>query len=147
LKTQRRAVWPRYTSIAAAGLSLVGLAQGAEARISSITINSISPAYGGVSFDPVGPYQFVTGVAKGEVDPRDPRNAVIQDIDLAPLNPRGLVEYSTVFQILMPVDESKGNHIMLSEVVNRGNETSPGQFNIGLLPQIRKATGSWRIRG
>jgi hypothetical protein len=65
------------------------------------------------------------------VDPRDPRNAVIQDIELAPLDSRGLVEYSTVFQILMPVDESNGNHIMLSEVVNRGNETSPGTLNIG----------------
>jgi hypothetical protein len=131
LKTQRRASWPRYASTAAAGLSLVALAQGAEARVTGITINSIASAYGGVSFGSVGPYQFVTGVAKGEVDPRDPRNAVIQDIDLAPLNSRGLVEYTTVFQILMPVDESKGNHIMLSEVVNRGNETSPGQFNIG----------------
>ena len=79
----------------------------------------------------VGPYQFLTGVANGAVDPRDPRNAVIQDIDLAPLDAKGLVEYSTKFQILMPVDESKGNHIMLSEVVNRGNETSPGTFNIG----------------
>ena len=48
-----------------------------------------------------------------------------------PLDAKGLVEYSTKFQILMPVDESKGNHIMLSEVVNRGNETSPGTFNIG----------------
>jgi hypothetical protein len=103
----------------------------AEARITSITINSIAPAYGGVSFGSVGPYQFVTGVANGAVNPRDPRNAVIQDIEFAPLDAKGLVEYSTVFQILMPVDESKGNHIMLSEVVNRGNETSPGTFNIG----------------
>ena len=31
----------------------------------------------------------------------------------------------------MPVYESKGNHIMLSEVVNRGNEAGPGTFNIG----------------
>ena len=108
-----------------------GLTQGAEARITSITVNSIAPAYSGASFGSVGPYQFVTGVANGAVDPRDRRNAVIQDIELAPLDAKGAVEYSTRFQILMPVDESKGNHIMLSEVVNRGNETSPGTFNIG----------------
>ena len=109
---------------------LLGGAIPADARITSITY-STAPAYGGVSFGSVGPYQIVTGVANGAVDPTDPRNAIIQDIELAPLDSTGLVEYSTVFQILMPVDESKGNHIMLSEVVNRGNETSPGILNIG----------------
>lgn len=135
MKTQQsalvRAFWPRCWSIAVASLSLLAFAPGAEARVTSITINSIAPAYGGVSFGSVGPYQFVTGVAKGAVDPRDPRNAVIHDIELAPLNSKGLVEYSTVFQILMPVNASKGDHIMLSEAVNRGDEMSPGMFNIG----------------
>ena len=134
MKTQQSAFRQRFrprSSIVGAGIFLIAATQGAEARITSITIDSIAPAYGGVSFGSVGPYQFVTGIAKGAVDPRDPRNAVIQDVELAPLNSKGLVEYSTVFQILMPVDESKGNHVMLSEVVNRGNETSPGTFNIG----------------
>jgi Alpha/beta hydrolase domain len=121
----------RVGSLAVLGtFSLFGLALPAEARITSITY-SITPAYGGVSFGSVGPYQFVTGIANGAVDPRDPRNAVIQDIDLAPLDSKGLVEYSTNFQILMPVDETKGNHIMLTEIVNRGNELDPGFFNIG----------------
>jgi Alpha/beta hydrolase domain len=125
-----RAFRPGYLLLTGASIVL-GLVQGAEARITSITITSVAPAYGGVSFGSVGPYQFVTGVANGAVDPRDPRNAVIQDIELAPIDAKGLVEYSTKFQILMPVDETKGNHVMLSEVVNRGNETSPGTFNIG----------------
>jgi Alpha/beta hydrolase domain len=118
-------------SAIAAGLLVLGLVHSADARITSITITSIAPAYGGISFGSVGPYQFVTGVANGAVDPADPRNAIIQDIDLAPLDSKGLVEYSTNFQILMPVDETKGNHIMLSEIVNRGNETTPGILNIG----------------
>jgi len=114
-------------------LGLLWLLSGAipaHARITSITY-TMTQAYGGMPFGSVGPYQFVTGVANGAVDPTDPRNAIIQDIELAPLDSNGLVEYSTKFQVLMPVDESKGNHIMLSEVVNRGNETSPGTFNIG----------------
>ena len=119
----------------------------AGARITSITINSIAPAYGGVSFGSVGAYQFVTGVANGAVDPKDPRNAVIEDIELAPLDSKGLVEYSTVFQILMPVDETKGNHIMLTEIVNQGNELDPGTFNIGTSTAIRKAMDSSRIKG
>jgi hypothetical protein len=112
-------------------LLALGLAHNAAARITSITITSVAPAYGGVSFGSVGPYQFVTGLANGAVDPTDPKNAVIQDIDLAPLDSKGLVEYSTNFQILMPVDETKGNHILLTEIVNRGNELDPGTFNIG----------------
>ncbi len=124
--------WSRSQLLAiAVGLLALGQADNAVARITSVTITSIAPAYGGVSFGSVGPYQFVTGVANGAVDPADPRNAVIQDIDLAPLDTKGLVEYLTNFQILMPVDETKGNHIMLTEIVNRGNELDPGTFNIG----------------
>jgi len=52
-----------------------------------------------VSFGSVGPYQFVTGSANGAVDPRDPRNAINHEIELAPLDSKRLVEYSTVFQV------------------------------------------------
>jgi hypothetical protein len=125
----------------------LGLAQAAEARVTSITITSIVPAYGGASFGSVGPYQFVTGIAKGAVDPADPKNAVIQDIALAPLDAKGRVEYSTNFQILMPVDESKGNHIMLTEIVNRGNELDPSFFNIGVTSSAPAGDGFLENQG
>src|SRR2546429_8896919 len=35
-----------------------------------------------------------TGVLRGELDPADPKNAVIQDLALAPVNARGMVERS-----------------------------------------------------
>jgi len=124
-----------------------GLAQAAEARVTSITITSIVPAYGGASFGSVGPYQFVTGIANGAVDPADPKNAVIQDIALAPLDAKGRVEYSTNFQILMPVDESKGNHIMLTEIVNRGNELDPSFFNIGVTSSAPAGDGFLENQG
>ena len=38
-------------------------------------------------------YEELTGTFRGELDPRDPQNAIITDIDLAPRNPRGRVEY------------------------------------------------------
>jgi hypothetical protein len=125
----------------------LGLAQAAEARVTSITITSIVPAYGGASFGSVGPYQFVTGIANGAVDPADPKNAVIQDIALAPLDAKGRVEYSTNFQILMPVDESKGNHIMLTEIVNRGNELDPSFFNIGVTSSAPAGDGFLENQG
>jgi len=116
--------------VTASGLML-GLLSPAEARITKISISSTAPAYGGATFGSVGAYEFVTGTAFGEVDPLSPVNKIIQDIELAPRNAKGMVEYSTKFQILKPVDESKGNHMMLFEIVNRGNELDPGFYNIG----------------
>jgi hypothetical protein len=69
-------------------------------------------------------------MASGEIDPNDPLNAVIQDIELAPRNSRGMVEYSMDISILKPIDTSRGNHTILYDVVNRGNKSSPA-LNIG----------------
>ena len=109
----------------------LGLAAPAEARVSSIKITSSVPAYGGASFGTVGQYNLVTGVATGEVDPKDPHNAIIQDVALAPRNARGMVEYATNFQVLMPADMSKSNHTMWLDIPNRGNVLSLRFFNIG----------------
>jgi hypothetical protein len=106
-------------------------AQGAQARITSITITSrTSPALGGASFA-AGTYEQLDGVATGEVDPNDPQNAVITDIALAPRNASGMVEYSTDISILKPIDESRGNGVLLYDVVNRGNKIVPSFFNVG----------------
>src|SRR5205814_5089227 len=56
-----------------------------------------------------------------EVDPRDPLNAVIVNLDKAPRNARGLVEFNTPFLILKPVDMARGNHKIWYGVNNRGN--------------------------
>ena len=53
--------------------------------------------------------------------PKDPLNAVIVDIDLAPRNAHGMVEYSTDFQLLLPMTSSEGNHRLLYEITNRGS--------------------------
>jgi hypothetical protein len=132
--------------VTASGL-LLGLLSPAEARITKITISSTVPAYGGATFGSVGAYEFVTGVAFGEVDPNDERNKIIQDIELAPRNAKGRVEYSTNFQILKPVDESKGNHTMLFEIVNRGNELDPGFFNIGVTATNPQGDGFLENQG
>lgn len=126
---------------------LLGLVSPAEARITKITVTSTVPAYGGATFGAVGAYEFVTGTAFGEVDPADERNKIIQDIGLAPRNARGMVEYSTKFQILKPVDESKGNHTMLFEIVNRGNELDPGFFNIGVTAANPQGDGFLENQG
>ena len=71
-----------------------------------------------------------TGLPSARSIRNDPLNAVIQDIELAPRNARGMVEYSMDISILKPIDTSRGNHTILYDVVNRGNKSSPA-LNIG----------------
>ncbi|WP_119154120.1 alpha/beta hydrolase domain-containing protein [Caldimonas tepidiphila] len=73
------------------------------------------------SWGSVGAYERVTGTIAGEVDPKDPKNAVIQDLALAPVNARGMVEYSADFVMLKPKDMSKASGVLRYDAPNRGN--------------------------
>ena len=96
----------------------------AHAYIKKIQITTRqSPAFGGYSWPGVGQYEKIAGKAFGELDPKDPRNQVLVDLQLAPRNAGGKVEYSFDFYLLKPVDLSKGNHKMLYEPPNRGRKT------------------------
>ena len=46
------------------------------------------------TFGSVGAYERLTGTFTGEVDPKDPKNVIIQDLGLAPVNANGKVEYT-----------------------------------------------------
>jgi len=99
-----------------------------QARITRFEITSVeSHAIPGA-----GIYQRLLGRAYGEVDPQHPLNAIIQDIELAPRNARGLVEYSTEVEILKPADMARGNGMLFFNVVNRGDRDGPPSFNTGL---------------
>ncbi len=104
----------------------------AQARIKKIQITAKeSPTFGGYSWPGVGQYEKITGKAFGELDPKDPKNAVIVDLQLAPRNAAGKVEYSFDFYILKPIDLAKGNHKVLYEPPNRGRKTIAA-FNRGV---------------
>ena len=93
----------------------------AEARIIRIEITSVeSPTFEGRTFGSVGRYEKLRGTAYGEVDPTDPHNALITDIELAPRNANGMVEYSMDIFILKPVDLRRGNHKVFLDMNNRG---------------------------
>ncbi len=102
---------------------LVAAAPAAQARITQIQILNRGTAFGGHSFAGVGQYEFITGIATGEVDPNNSQNALITDIQLAPKNLQGHVVYQHNFYILQPLDPSKGNHKMMYEPPNRGGKT------------------------
>ena len=80
------------------------------------------PTFGGRSFGDVGQYERLTGYAIGAVDPADPRNAGIVNIDKAPCNTNGMVEYKVDICILRPVDPVKANGWLFYEVLNRGSK-------------------------
>lgn len=108
------------TTLALVGLVLTGPL--AEARIVKIEIaRRESPALDGRSFGAVGTYEKLRGKAYGEVDPADPQNALITDIQLAPRGPSGTVRYSMDIVILKPVDLGKGNRRLLVDINNRGS--------------------------
>jgi hypothetical protein len=118
-RKQRRAVAPAV-GIAAASLLAI-LASDAQARVTRILVEKkVSPAFDGASFGTAGQYETLAGRAFGELDPDDPKNALIQDIKLAPRNAKGMVEYTATFQLVKPVDMSKASRLMWHDVPNRG---------------------------
>ena len=88
--------------VVAAAIILVS-AEG-EAALVRLTIEHREPFAGAVEWGSAGAYERLTGTAYFDVDPADPLNAVIVDLENAPRNARGRVEFSTPFFILKPVD-------------------------------------------
>ncbi len=80
---------------------------------------------------PFGQFEKIKGIATGEVDPKDRRNALITDIQFAPKNSRGRVEYRTNFTLVKPVDMSKSAGVLFYNIVNRGNHGGPAEFHVG----------------
>jgi hypothetical protein len=110
--------------VALAAAVLLVAASAADARITKLkVVTKESPTFGGYAFAGVGQYEKLAGKAFGELDPNDPKNAVIVDIKLAPRNARGKVEYAFDFYILKPIDLGKGNHKVMYEPPNRGSKT------------------------
>src|SRR5215475_8679021 len=124
---------PLAVVLVAAGVLATGAA---EARITRIEIQRAEPAFSGRSFGSTGAYERLIGKAYGEVDPQLPANAIIQDINLAPRNAKGMVEYVTDIDLLRPADRSKGNGILFFNIHNRGNKGGIQLFNADVPPNL-----------
>jgi hypothetical protein len=92
-----------------------------QARIYRVIVTKTEPYSNGKVFGLAGSYEKITGQAYGEVDPDNKLNSVIQDIQLAPRNSRGMVDYISDFIILRPSDMTKCNGILFLSLPNRGN--------------------------
>jgi hypothetical protein len=88
--------------------------------ITAIEITARAPFVGGAGFGNAGAYERLDGVAIGELDPAHLANRGIVNLDKAPRNARGNVEYRSDICILRPANPERGNGRILYEVNNRG---------------------------
>jgi hypothetical protein len=115
----------RFSAISAGSAFLLCAAVTASAQVTRLEITTRTPASGG-PFGQAGAYENIRGRIHGEVDPADRRNRIIQDLDLAPRNQNGKVEYIATFSLMKPVDGAKASGVLLYSVVNRGDgDASP----------------------
>src|SRR6185503_1326314 len=54
-------------------------------------------------------YEKLVGTVHFAVDPNDPHNRIVVDLDKAPRNAAGLVEFSSDLYVLRPKDAARGN--------------------------------------
>lgn len=107
-------------------LSLVPI-DSALAKVTKLTITTRqSPAYSNATFGDAGQYERLIGTVTGELDPADPHNSIITDINLAKKNANGKVEYTATFLLVKPIDMSRSSGLMWHDVPNRG-----GRLDIG----------------
>ena len=76
--------------------------------VTKMEIASRQAFAGGRSFGDVGPYEQLDGTVHFAVDPAHNANETVTDIGLAPQNAGGLVEFSSDFRLLRPVDRPAG---------------------------------------
>jgi hypothetical protein len=118
---------------AALGASLL-FSLSAQAEVIRFEVLQSGPAFEGRSFGSVGPYMKITGRATIVVDPADPRNSIITDIDKAPRDERGLVEATTDVVLLRPADPLRANGTLLVDIPNRGTKLAPQLFDDAAKP-------------
>ena len=129
---------PSATALALAA-SLGSLPQGADAEVLRFEVLQTTPAFEGRSFGAVGPYVKITARATISVDPTDPHNAMIADIQLAPRNAAGRVVAVADVVVLRPAEALRGNGTLLVEVPNRGRKLAPQLFDDSVQPGANRA--------
>lgn len=81
-------------------LLALALSSPAWADVTRVTITSRTVVANGMWFGAAGRYEKIAGTVFFELDPAEPHNRAITDLDLAPRNARGRVEFSADLFIL-----------------------------------------------
>ena len=111
-----------------------------QARVVRVEITSRTDIQEGKPFGSVGAYERIVGRVYFAADPANLHNRQIVDLDKAPRNAQGEVEFSADLYLLKPKDMAKGNQAVLFEVSNRGGRGilslvngREGEFGDGFL--------------
>jgi hypothetical protein len=88
------------------------------ARVDHFDVTSRTDYLGGKSFGLAGAYERIQGRAYFAVDPANAHDRVIVDLDKAPRNAKGEVEFSADVDLLVP--KKGGNGTLFINVPNRG---------------------------
>lgn len=112
-----------------AAVATLFLATSVHAELVELRILKREPFAGGQAFGKVGPYEQITAIARFALDPKDARNRMIVDLDLAPTSKDGKVTFVSDVIILCPKDPTTGNGGLFYDVNNRGRKLALGMFN------------------
>jgi hypothetical protein len=104
-------------------------ASAVHAGIVRVEVAERTDVLDGREFGTAGAYERVVAKAYFAVDPALPANRIIADIDRAPRNSQGKVEFSSDLYVLRPRDPRRGNGAVLYEVSNRGGKGMLSMFN------------------
>lgn len=100
-----------------------------SAEVTRVTITSRTIVEDARPFGSTGSYERLVGRIEFALDPADPHNVAIIDLNHARPGADGRVRFSSDLYVLRPADPSKGNGVLLFEVANRGRRGLLGRFN------------------
>jgi hypothetical protein len=124
-----------WRSIFRAGFSFFAIAVMsvlAGARVVRVDITYRTTVLNGKAWGKSGAYEKIVGRVHFAINPKNPHNQQVVDLNKAPRNSHGEVEFSADFYVLLP--KSGGNGTLLLEIPNRGGK--------GLLPVMQGAKPS-----
>ncbi len=93
-----------------------------QAALVRVEVSERSAILDGKPFGKAGAYERIIGKAHFAVDPLSPANRDVVNLQLAPRNPNGQVEFYADFVLFAPVDPKKSNGTLFFEVSNRGRK-------------------------
>src|SRR5947209_1844352 len=93
-----------------------------QARVERVEILSRGDILDGKLFGDAGAYEKIVGKIHFAVKPDDPHNKLIVDLDKAPRNAAGDVEFASDFYLLRPKEAGRASGSALIEIPNRGGK-------------------------
>src|SRR5260370_23502235 len=96
----------------------------AAAAVTRVDVTAREALLAGKGFGNAGSYEKITARVHYALDPANSHNRVIVDLDRAPRNDKGAVEFTADVVVLRPKEHARGNGALLVDIPNRGGPLS-----------------------